>query len=118
MSQVEEEKTEVQAVADELLNQTEQDCDTDIENVKKQFEETFKRTDVLNTRLKADNALMHRGMEKLRSEERDGAQCNPQGTGVFQLPSVVTSTVDHPLGSPSLCFPQLPSAVTSTVDHP
>jgi hypothetical protein len=34
------------------------------------------------------------------------------------LPSAVTSTVDHPLGSPSLCFPRLPSAVTSTVDHP
>jgi hypothetical protein len=29
-----------------------------------------------------------------------------------------TSTVDHPLGSPSLCFPQLPSAVTSIVDRP
>jgi hypothetical protein len=35
-----------------------------------------------------------------------------------RFPSAVTSTVDHPLGSPSLCFPQLPSAVTSTVDHP
>jgi hypothetical protein len=35
-----------------------------------------------------------------------------------QLPSAMTSTVDHPLGPPSLCFPQLLSAVTSTVDHP
>jgi len=43
-----------------------------------------------------------------------------------QLPSAVTSTVDHPLGYPSLMtrlwprgtgFPQLPSAVTSTVDQ-
>jgi hypothetical protein len=29
----------------------------------------------------------------------------PQGTGFPRLSSAVTSTVDHPLGSPSLCFP-------------
>jgi hypothetical protein len=41
-----------------------------------------------------------------------------------RLPSTVTSTIEHPLGSPSpfilpreTGFPQLPSAVTSTVDH-
>jgi hypothetical protein len=28
------------------------------------------------------------------------------------------TTVDHPLGSTSLFFPQLPSEVSSTVDHP
>jgi hypothetical protein len=37
---------------------------------------------------------------------------------VLTLPSAGTSTVDHPSGSPFLCFPKLPSAVTSTVDHP
>jgi hypothetical protein len=41
----------------------------------------------------------------------------PRGIGFPQLPSAVTSTVDQPLGSPSLYLPQCPSAVTSTVDH-
>jgi hypothetical protein len=41
-----------------------------------------------------------------------------RGTGSPHLPSAVTSTVDVPLGSPSLCFPQLRSAVNGTVDHP
>jgi len=35
-----------------------------------------------------------------------------------QLPSAVTSTVHLPLGSPSRCFRQLPSRVTDTADHP
>jgi hypothetical protein len=41
----------------------------------------------------------------------------PLGTEFSQLPSAVTSTVDHSLGSTSLCFLQVPSAVISTVDH-
>jgi hypothetical protein len=49
----------------------------------------------------------------------------PRGTCIPKLPSALISTVDHPLGSPSLIicpwgggFPQLPSAVMSTGDHP
>jgi hypothetical protein len=34
-----------------------------------------------------------------------------------QLTSAMTTTVYHPLGSPSLCFPQLSSAVTTIVDY-
>jgi len=44
----------------------------------------------------------------------------PWGTGFSKLPCAVTTTVDHPLGSPSLTLflPVLPSAVISTIGQP